>query len=368
MIECVATGLVYRNPSPQIWARHAYHPSLAVIGNGELLASFEMGQGHESFDYRAYTARSTDWGMTWGPPTPILEDDNTPDSESTHAIRVSEVSDGLVVGCGVRFIREDPERGLVNHANLGFVEGDLIFVRSVDGGRNWSAPAVIEPPLRGPAFELCHRVIELDDGRWLWPTSTWRGWDGEAPNGMKAIAFVSEDRGKTWPSYIDLIDNYDKGINSWEVSVVQLPDRRLLAISWAFAEKTSTSHPTPYAICEDGQTFSPPQPTGLHGQTSKMLCLPDGRILCLYRHTDEVGLWGALSEINGNDWIVHEQKPLWQGARAGMKGDEAPGKELSQLKFGFPTPVLLPDGDVFAVFWCVEDCISNIRWLRIKVS
>ena len=47
-----------------------------------------------------------------------------------------------------------------------------------------------------------------------------------------------------------------------------------------------------------------------------------------------------------------------------MTGDTNPGEELAQLKFGFPQMVLEPDGAVFLVFWCEEDCIKNIRWLR----
>ena len=44
------------------------------------------------------------------------------------------------------------------------------------------------------------------------------------------------------------------------------------------------------------------------------------------------------------------------------------GEELAQLKFGFPQMVVRPDGDVMLVFWCQEECIKNIRWLRIRVS
>jgi hypothetical protein len=30
--------------------------------------------------------------------------------------------------------------------------------------------------------------------------------------------------------------------------------------------------------------------------------------------------------------------------------------------------VVRPDGDVMLVFWCEEDCIKNIRWLRLRIS
>jgi hypothetical protein len=65
---------------------------------------------------------------------------------------------------------------------------------------------------------------------------------------MKAIALVSHDHGQTWPQYIDVMDDYARGIMHWEQSVVQLPDGRLLVVAWAFDEKSGRSRPTPYAI------------------------------------------------------------------------------------------------------------------------
>ena len=50
-----------------------------------------------------------------------------------------------------------------------------------------------------------------------------------------------------------------------------------------------------------------------------------------------------------------------------MTGRASTGEELSTLKFGFPSLLQLPDGNVMVVFWCVEDCIQNIRWLRIRI-
>jgi hypothetical protein len=51
-----------------------------------------------------------------------------------------------------------------------------------------------------------------------------------------------------------------------------------------------------------------------------------------------------------------------------MAGVGNTSDELSGLKFGYPSMVELPGGEVLAVFWCLEDCIHNIRWVRLKVS
>ena len=365
MIQVRSTGLVYRNQQPHLSAIHAWHPSLVRFPDGALLATFDLGQGAESLDYATYLSRSDDGGQRWSPPIRLLKDpEKVP---TTHSVRVSRMSDGTLVGAGGRFYRDDPQQGLVNRANLGYVRMDLILLRSSDSGCAWEGPITVSPPLVGPAFETCHPLVELRDGRWLWPTSTWKGWNGDAPNGMKAVALVSHDRGQTWPEYLDVMDQYQRGIISWEQSLTELPDGRLLAVSWAFNEATGRTEPTPYAVSEDGRAFSAPGPTGLRGQTAKVLALPDGRILCLYRREDRPGLWANLSRLEGGRWVNLEDAPLWQGAESGMNGRRASSDELSALKFGYPSMVPLPDGDVLAVFWCCEDCINNIRWFRVQV-
>jgi hypothetical protein len=366
MIECTATGLVYRNPKPHLYARHTWHPSLVRLPTGELLAAFDIAQAVEALDYRTYLSRSSDEGHTWSPPERLFEDPVK--RRSTHSVRLSRMTDGTIVAFGARCYRDDPERGLTNRENLGFVPMELILLRSDDDGQTWRGPQTIEPPLTGPAFEVCHHIVDLGDGRWLAPTATWKGWDGEAPNGMKAIALVSRDQGTTWPEYIDVMDAYDRGVISWEQSLVQLSDGRLLAVAWAYNERTGRSEPTPYALAAADGGFSASRMTGLNGQTAKLVVLPDGRVMCLYRRDDKPGLWANLSHLDGDDWLNLEETPVWQGAGSGMTGEGISSDELSGLKFGYPSLLCLPDGEVMVVFWCEEEGVNNIRWVRIRVS
>ena len=366
MIKSVATGNVYRNPKPHLRAVHAWHPSLTCMPDGELISTFDLGQGVESLDYRTYLARSNDRGATWSEPLPIFRDPVT--RRSTHTVRTSAVADGILVGMGIRAYRDDPEEGVINRANLGYVESDIFLLRSRDRGRTWEGPQVVPPPLVGPAFEMCHRIIELADGRWLFPTSTWKDWNGNAAKGMRCVAFVSHDRGVTWPEHLEVVDQVERGVLSWEVGLTQLPDGRLVAVVWSFEESTGKSLPNRYAISSDGRTFSSSRENGILGETSKLLTLSDGRLLCVYRRLDKPGLWANLVRIEGDEWINLEQACLWQGAPSGMMGVRSNSDELSGLKFGYPSLVQLPGGDVMVVFWCVEDCLHVIRWQRLEIA
>jgi sialidase-1 len=366
MLEIIDSGVLYRNPRPHLRSVHAWHPSIVSLPNGELLAGFDLGEAVESLDYRTYLSRSTDNGKSWSAPQPLFDD--IVRRRATHSVRLSRVLGDELLAFGGRYYRDDPTEGLVNRDNLGYVPMDLILLRSRDGGNTWTRPRDIAPPLIGPAFETCHRIIELADGRWLAPTSTWRGWNGDSPNGMQAIALVSYDRGETWPEFLKTIDQSDRGVISWEQGLTQLADGRLLAIVWSFDERSGKSAPNRYAISGDGINFSPPLENGMQGETAKLITLADGQVLCLYRRLDRPGLWGSVVRIEGERWIEVAEVSLWQGPRTGIEGTGPAAEELSHLKLGYPSAVQLPDGEVFVVFWCLEDCLHVIRWLRLRIT
>lgn len=366
MIEILDTGLVYRNPDSELRARHAWHPTIVRFDDGELLVSFDIAQAAAALDYRTYLTRSRDDGKTWSVPSRIFAD--PPGRPTTHSVRMSRIAGDRLVAWGSLAYREEPTRGLVNPETLGYAEMDLVLLRSDDRGESWDGPEIIEPSLVGPAFETCHSIVPLTDGRWLGPTSTWPSWDGAAPNGMNAVLLVSDDQGVTWDSHIVEFDRWSEGILHWEQSFLELRDGRWLSIAWAVETDSGRTLPTPYAISNDGRTFGFQALTGFLAQTTKLVELADGRILAVYRRDDEAGLWATVARIDGQTWVNLETSCLWQGHASGMRGASPTAQELAELRFGFPQMVVYPDGDVFLVFWCEEDCIKNIRWMRLSVD
>ena len=54
MIAIRETGLVYRNPRPELRSRHTWHPTIVRFDDGELLVTFDIAEADVALDYRTY--------------------------------------------------------------------------------------------------------------------------------------------------------------------------------------------------------------------------------------------------------------------------------------------------------------------------
>jgi hypothetical protein len=366
MISCTATGLVYGNPKPYLKSRQAFHPTLVRLHDDELLCSYDVGEGVESLDYRTYLSRSDDGGHTWVQQGPLFDD--PVERPCSSSVRLTKLNDGTLIGFGIRFYRDDPEEGIVSRESSGFVPMDLFTITSADEGRSWSEPTTLSPPVQNPAFEICHSILELSDGTLLLPTATARGWDGSLPAGQRTVVFISTNSGNSWDEHGVTFERNDTVF--WEQSVVMLNDGRLVAVAWAHNTASGENEPTPFTVSHDsGRTFSEPARTGLKAQTCKLLSLEDNHILCVYRRTDEPGLWATLSHLDGDSWRNLSHLRLWGPGTgsSGMTGEGNMYDELSELHFGYPSLLRTGPDTVLVAFWCLEGWTCGIRWFQLTL-
>ena len=367
--EVLGSGLIYRNPKPYLCSIHAYWPDLVMLDDGELLCSVSLASAFESIDCRGALCRSRDNGQNWQLQGYYYE--HPTDRTYSSTCRVSKMSDGSLIGVGGLFDRSNPEIGLSNpEAEFGFVDTYPFIVRSTDGGYSWTEPNIFETPFNGSPLEICSPIVECPDGHWLWPTSLWPMFDGACPYGMKAVALVSYDKGETWPEYVTIMDRFDEGIIHWEQKIIRLDGKRMLSMCWTYDRTKNADLPISYAISEDGgRSFNPPKSTGILGQTCRPIYLGEGGILTAYRGSDKPGLWVNISKLDGDDWISLLDVPLWGAEVAGLVDTEGSKTEQFQrLKFGYPSLLRLSEDEYPLCFWAVEDCISNIRWFRLRVQ
>lgn len=368
-VQVEETGLVYRNPAPNVWSRHAFFPSVVQHPSGELLVSFDMGSAMENRDVRTYLCRSTDNGTSWSEPALLYEPRQLSSPTSTLG-RISALSDGTLIALQILCDRSRTEFGLANPKTEGYVETRFVHLRSEDRGHTWSQPAHVELPVSWNAFEICSPIHAVSDSRWLLPASTWRNWDGECPFGMKAVVFVSDDAGSTWPRCTDVMNGWNRQVTSWEQKHARLADGRWIAVCWAYDYSANVSLPNRYTFTSDlGGSYGPALEAPLAGETCTPIGLPDNHILCIYRRVDVRGLWAHIARIDGTAWIPLKDEPLWGTAKASYAAHSTSKvEEMATLRFGYPQVTRLADGSLFVVFWCVEDCVSNIRWFRLRVA
>jgi len=369
-IEVLGTGVVYRNPMPHLCSRHAYFPSLVELPGGQLLCAMDIGCAFEAVDVRSCVCRSGDGGKTWSEPRMIFNPDESGHPVST-TCRISRMPDGAIVGLACLFDRSRADAGLSNPATDGFVRTDMAITRSGDGGNTWSTPQLITPGIRWQHFETCSPVIPTTATRWLAPSSLWPDWEGKCPLGAhKAVAFLSDDGGRTWPRVVDVMDGSAERTSGWEQKQVRLSDGRLMAVCWRFDFRAMQNRVNGYAFSvNNGESYGKPLDSPLHGETCTPVALGDNRVLCVYRRMDQRGLWAHLARIDGDRWLPLADAPLWgTNVEAHQTGLESILGQMSTLRFGCPSVIQRADGEVFAAFWCVEDCVSNIRWLRLKVN
>ena len=146
------------------------------------------------------------------------------------------------------------------------------------------------------------------------------------------VAFVSRDRGQTWPEYLDVMHDPGDQLMFWESKIVELSDGRLLAVAWCYDQQANADRPNQYAVSRDsGATWSPPQSMELFGQTLTPCRLADDRLLCLYRRMDQPGLWAVVAHLEGDRWVNEGDQPLWGHGRAA--GQTGPARRLWSKRF-----------------------------------
>ena len=92
-------------------------------------------------------------------------------------------------------------------------------------------------------------------------------------------------------------------------------------------------------------------------------------MLVVFRRTDEPGLWLQDVRIEGDEWVNAATRPLWGHGQAGStRMGDSMAENFRALRFGAPSVVRLDDGAVFVVFWCYEDNVSVIRWIRLELN
>jgi hypothetical protein len=347
----------------------AVGPRFARAGE-ELLCSYMVQSRLGVNDFLPLLARSADGGHTWSAGVPMW-----PHHATAYSIfgAISPASaNGELLYLGARYFIDEPGEPNWSEATGGLKQNELFWAHSIDGGHTWSEPHVIPMPIPGSAEAPAPMWVTLR-GRWLVPYSPYNTFDPAITvDRGQVVLLVSDDRGATWShrSMLRFTEPLSGGAEAW---VVELADGRLLGTAWhTDLSGAGRSYENAYALSSDGGvTWTPTRNTGILGQSTALLPLPDGAALFIHTQRDAasaVGVWSAVVDPTPHDFGAQCHEPLWQAPASIGSGDASTHDAWTRFTFGEPAAVLLPAGEVLMGFWYNDATDSGIRLVRFRIE
>lgn len=366
-IEYLESAIVFDNPRPHVRSRHGYHPGLARLGREEVIALFMVAEAFEAPNGTTYVARSLDGGRSWAVEGPLHSKPEL-GFETTDTMKPCVLRNGTLVASGYRFHRRDLEEGIAIPDSGGFQPGDNIVSYSRDGGRAWTAPAVI--PRRYPELlELSGPCLETAAGDLVATAGYYNLPDGSNPTGKFGALLRSPDGGRSWDDSVLFLPSSE--ITPWETRICEMQPGRLVVLIWAYRQDLGRHLNNQVVVSHDnGATWSAPIDTGHPGQASSVCYLGGEYLLSIHAHrAADPGICVCLVDFTGDRWRVLEETFIWGRGQGPQTREGQPMAQMfASLRFGQPSLLPLGRGEFLASHWSIEEGQGRIRVHRLRVD
>ncbi|MGH8018401.1 MAG: sialidase family protein, partial [Opitutaceae bacterium] len=248
---------------------------------------------------------------------------------------------------------------------------------STDNGGTWSSLQEIDV---APLVQPCGNgpLLRLPNGRLLAAFESYKHYDDPAPWSSRSAVILSEDNGRTWAKPLVVAYDPTHVLSFWDQNIQLLADGTLISLIWVDDRNRPGASEIYCSRSHDfGETWTTPGPIGVSGQHSKPLLLPDSRLLLFYvvRHGDSA-IRIAISSDQGNNWRTNDDWLLYsQRANdlAALK-DQGHGEYtaylqgMGQWSFGWPSAVVLEDGQILASYYAGHGDRSSVYVRRLSVT
>ncbi len=365
MFETISEGFVYTCVAGSATAVAA-GPRIVMLPTGEILCTFMAQSKLGINDFIPLLARSVDGGQSWSAAQPIF-----PELTRSHSLfgAISRGLAGELFFFGISTPIDEPGESFWSDATQGMKQNELFWSRSVDAGITWTAPAAIPMDGSGSAEAPCPLTV-TSSGRWIATYSPYNTFNPDTQvDRPRVVIAISDDQGASWRHRNALRFPFETsgGAEAW---VVELADKRLLATAWHVDHAGKADHPNAYALSTDGgDSWTVTQSTGILGQSTALMPLADGSALFIHnqRKHGTPGVWIAHVEPTPDNFGVLSHQCVWQAPQITQHGTSAGHSEWTDFAFGEPSTVLLADGTILLVLWCIEPTgVAGIRYAKLR--
>lgn len=359
-------SVLYENPMPQLRSVQSMFPYLCQLPDRTLLASMQLGQAFEAVDCTSYSSRSTDGGETWSAPVRMF-DKSKEEYPLSDSCKIAWTGDRLTA-FGMQYHRHDPDSPIGNEHTGGVLDGDIFYSESFDLGRTWRERSVIEMDW-GPHTEATAPVTVASDGSYITPVTNFPAWDGTLTHPLCGKLMRSRDQGKTWSQDTVCMRFDDPNVTCYEQRLCRMSDGTLINIGWNENVKTGERLHNHYTVSlDDGRSFLEPRDTGVQGQASSVLALPDMHIFALHairRDADRPGVYGYLIDFSRGQWEVEESALLWE-PETPLRRQKGLADIFAYVRFGQPSAILLDGNELLMTHWACEE--GQYRTFATRIS
>jgi hypothetical protein len=180
----------------------ATDPWVAIAPNGDAYVMTLTFQDFPTFSTSImYVNKSTNGGLTWGPPTQLVRDDSLFRFNDKNSMTADPFDSNYVYAIWDRSRFPSDRREI--HSISGFprsFRSDAIFTRTTNGGASWEPARAIFMP-RANQFGIGHQIAVVlggpHRGRLVDVFMLFHG-SGANKKGQEVAVMTSDDRGVTW--------------------------------------------------------------------------------------------------------------------------------------------------------------------------
>jgi hypothetical protein len=180
----------------------ATDPWVAIAPNGDAYVQTLTFQDFPTFSTSIiYVNKSTNGGLTWGPPTQLVRDESLFLFNDKNSMTADPFDSNFVYAIWDRSRFPSDKREI--HSISGFprsFRSDAIFTRTTNGGASWEPARAIFRP-KANQFGIGHQIAVVlggpHQGRLVNVFTLFHG-SGANKKGQELAFMISDDRGATW--------------------------------------------------------------------------------------------------------------------------------------------------------------------------
>ncbi len=345
-------------------------PSLAVLANGDLLATYRTGADKDGADETVELRRSTDGGRAWSEPVSPFSRVVEGREGSLRVVYVTPLAGAHVLACGMWIDRQaHPGSPLFHPQTEGCLPMKIVLADSFDNGATWSAWRAVEvpddvgpPSLTSPVLRFAsgRLAISIESNKHYFDRSTWH---------QKVVYLFSNDDGATWSAPHLICRDPSARIFHWDQRAAVAPDGRVVTFSWVYDRETQSYLDIQRRVSADeGSSWSTPEDLGFADQPSHPAIFSDGRVVLAW--VDRFGSRSIRARMAhsldaafapDSEVVLHEA-----ATSSGAVGSTADAlADMQTWSYGLPFAEALPDGDALVVYYAGTSDAMDIRWARL---